>query len=183
VAQEKERQKNASLPDSTTIGMGQTEHQRLRRRKGRGCAPRDSVRWKKQRRELLKRSREWRLGMAYRDEQRTSVSLRGEHTKRAAPQRSKPITIVETRHHVEQNVYVPRIGSMRISAQRLCVSCIALLLLPCLRTSTSSAQSTRVETVKHREGHPFAPTADAVMPELLREFAVPGSANVGNVGQ
>jgi hypothetical protein len=41
--------------------------------------------------------------MAYRDEQRTSVSLRGEHTKRAAPQRSKPIAIVEAMHHVEQN--------------------------------------------------------------------------------
>jgi len=41
--------------------------------------------------------------MAYRDEQHTSVSLQGERTKRAAPQRSTPITIVETVHHVEQN--------------------------------------------------------------------------------
>ena len=51
----------------------------------------------------MKRSRECSLGMAYGDEQRTSVSLQGEHTKLAAPQRSKPITIVETVHHVEQN--------------------------------------------------------------------------------
>jgi hypothetical protein len=54
---------------------GQTEHQRLRRKKGRGCAPRDSVCWKEQRGERVKRSRVWSLDMAYRDEERSSVSL------------------------------------------------------------------------------------------------------------
>ena len=86
MAQEKERQKKASLPDSTTIGMGadRTSTSEAKER-STVCAQRQRALEKtEQRRERLKRNREWRLGMACRDEQRTSVSLRGEHTKRSA---------------------------------------------------------------------------------------------------
>jgi len=79
---------------------------------------------------------------------------------------------------MEQNAlgFVLDSMKMKISVHRLCVSSVALLLVLCGQARISSAQSTSVEPVQRREGHPFAQAVDGVMPGLLREFAVPGAA-------
>ena len=65
---------------------------------------------------------------------------------------------------------------MRISALRLCLLAIALLLTLSCEFQTSSAQSPGIDAGARPEEHPFAPTVDAITPRLLREFSVPAAA-------
>ena len=86
--------------------------------------------------------------------------------------------MLETADYVEQSHRSFVFDSMRTSAQRSCLLCVALLpvLYICCHAPKSPAGPSSAGAVKSWGDHPLASTVDAVLPGLLQEFAVPGAA-------